>query len=202
MVSGLLKNEIGGPSVNPYQPAGLWTELSSRGDSSNWTAQEFVQDHGDALYRRSMYTFWKRTCPPAQMSAFDAPDRELCTVRRARTNTPLQALILMNDPTYVEAARKLAELTLRETGDQLDDRLVFAFRTVTARTPNPREREVLRAAYQHQHARFAQGSEAQVEELLSVGESPSDRSFNRVDLAVWTMLAGIILNLDETVTRR
>ncbi len=107
-VSGLLDSRIAGSSVLPYQPAGLWEELMSRADGANFSAQVFVQSHGPDLYRRSMYTFWKRTVPPPQMSTFDAPDRETCTVKRARTNTPLQALVLLNDPTYVEASRKLA----------------------------------------------------------------------------------------------
>jgi hypothetical protein len=113
-VSGLLNREIGGKSVSPYQPPGLWEELMSRDDGKNWTAQTYVQDHGKDLYRRTMYTFWKRTCPPPTLATFDAPDRETCTVRRARTNTPLQALVLLNDPTYVEASRKLAERMMTE----------------------------------------------------------------------------------------
>ena len=114
--SGLLVEKIGGPSVRPYQPPGLWEELSSRVDSDNFSAQKFVQDHGENLYRRTMYTFWKRTSPPPALTTFDAPDREKCTVSRDRTNTPLQALVLMNDPTYVEASRKLAERMMREGG--------------------------------------------------------------------------------------
>ena len=111
-VSGLLDGRLGGPSVSPYQPAGLWEELMSRQDGDNWSAQKYTQSHGADLYRRTMYTFWKRTCPPPTLATFDAPDRETCTVRRSRTNTPLQALVLLNDPTYVEAARKLAERIL------------------------------------------------------------------------------------------
>ena len=109
---------IGGPSVSPYQPSGLWEELMARADGKNWTAQEYTQSHGADLYRRTMYTFWKRTSPPPQLVTFDAPDREVCTVRRARTNTPLQALVLMNDPTYVEASRKFAERIVKESGHE------------------------------------------------------------------------------------
>ncbi|MFO1091983.1 MAG: PSD1 and planctomycete cytochrome C domain-containing protein [Planctomycetaceae bacterium] len=112
-VSGLLNPKIGGHSVSPYQPTGLWEELMSREDNDRFTAQKYVQSHGPDLYRRTMYTFWKRTCPPPTLSTFDAPDREVCTVRRGRTNTPLQALVLLNDPTYVEASRKLAERRAR-----------------------------------------------------------------------------------------
>ena len=131
-VSGLLNGEIGGASVSPYQPRGLWEELMSRADGDNWTAQKYKQSSGKDLYRRTMYTFWKRTCPPPSLTTLDAPDRETCVVRRSRTNTPLQALVLMNDPTYVEASRKLAERILTEGGKTVDDQLTFAFRLATA----------------------------------------------------------------------
>lgn len=199
-VSGLLKHKLGGPSVSPYQPAGLWQELSSRGDSSNWTAQVFVQSKGDDLYRRSMYTFWKRTSPPPQMQTLDAPDRESCTVRRARTNTPLQALILMNDPTYVEAARKLAERILGEGGATDEQRLTFAFRTATARRPNESELAVLAALLAEQRALYRSNPE-QAAQLLRVGDSPTGAPWNVEELAAWTLVAESVLNLDETVTK-
>ena len=199
-VSGLLKHRIGGASVSPYQPEGLWGELSSRGDSKSWTAQFFVQSHGDDLYRRSMYTFWKRTCPPPQMSTFDAPDRETCTVRRARTNTPLQALILMNDPTYVEAARKLAEKLLHEATSDDAQQAELAFRWVTARRPGARELGVLVQLLQSARQRYANDTDA-AQHLLNNGESPRDATLNSSELAAWTMVASAILNLDETVTR-
>src|SRR5207253_10712429 len=142
-ISGLLNRGIGGASVSPYQPAGLWQELASRGDSKNWSAQFFVQSHGKDLYRRTMYTFWKRTSPPPQLVTFDAPDREVCTVRRSRTNTPLQALVLMNDPTYVEASRQLAERMIRHAKEP-ESRLAFAFRLATARPPSEREAAILK----------------------------------------------------------
>src|SRR5207244_1055806 len=123
-------------------PAGWWQELASRQDSKNRSAQFFVQSHGKDLYRRSMYTFWKRTSPPPQMVALDAPDREVCAVRRSRTNTPLQALILMNDPTYVEASRKFAERILTEAKTSAE-RITLAFRLATARKPNEKEIAVL-----------------------------------------------------------
>src|SRR6185312_16131030 len=115
-------------SVSPYQPPGLWQELSSRGDSDQWTAQKYVQSHGQDLYRRTMYTFWKRTSPPPTLVTFDAPDRETCTVRRPRTNTPLQALVLLNDPTYVEASRKLAERVMKDGGATPAERATWALR--------------------------------------------------------------------------
>jgi hypothetical protein len=199
-VSGLLKHRIGGASVSPYQPGDLWTELSSRADSSNWTAQSFVQSHGDDLYRRGMYTFWKRTCPPVQLSTFDAPDRETCTVRRARTNTPLQALITLNDPTYLEASRKLAERVLHKAPTDFDQRLQFLFRSVTCRVPTDRELAVLTRMWEQQRSHYQQQPQM-IDALLSIGESPADKSLDPLELASWTMLASGVLNLDETITR-
>ncbi|HJT31804.1 MAG TPA: DUF1553 domain-containing protein [Pirellulales bacterium] len=196
---GLLDPRIGGASVSPYQPPGLWEELMSREDGANWTAQTYVQSHGADLYRRTMYTFWKRTCPPPTLSTFDAPDREVCTVRRARTNTPLQALILMNDPTYVEAARKLAERVLGQAGG-VDERLAQMFRLVLARGLNAREAAVLRRILDEQFARFRDDTDAALK-LLSVGESPRDERIEPAELAAWATVASIILNLDEAVTR-
>ena len=171
----------------------------ARADGKNWTAQEYTQSHGADLYRRTMYTFWKRTCPPPQLATFDAPDRETCTVRRARTNTPLQALILMNDPTYVEASRKLAERIVLEGGATTDSRITFAFRLATSRPPTPRELTVLRRIYDQQLTRF-RADESSALKLLAVGESPRNEQLAQADLAAWTMVANTILNLDETVT--
>jgi hypothetical protein len=198
-ISGLLDGRIGGSSVSPYQPPGLWEELASRLDGKNWTAQTYTQDHGADLYRRTMYTFWKRTSPPPTLVTFDAPDRETCTVRRARTNTPLQALVLLNDPTYVEASRKLAERLIREAGT-LDDRLTLAFRLVLARRPTAREMEVLRQVHRDALARFRADAKAATE-FLSVGESPRDPKLDPAELAAWSAVAGVVLNLDEAVTR-
>lgn len=199
-VSGLMKHRIGGASVSPYQPGDLWTELSSREDSSNWTAQSFVQSHGDDLYRRSMYTFWKRTCPPVQLSTFDAPDRETCSVRRARTNTPLQALVTLNDVTYVEASRKLAERVLHEAPADFKDRLRFLFRTVTCRKPSDRELAVLTKMWEQQKAHYEKQPKSTAA-VLAIGETPADKSLDPLELASWTMLASGVLNLDETITR-
>jgi hypothetical protein len=199
-VSGLLNGAIGGPSVAPYQPAGLWEELASRLDGANWTAQTYVQSKGRDLYRRTMYTFWKRTSPPPTLTAFDAPDRETCTVRRARTNTPLQALILLNDPTYVEASRKLAERILAEGGRTTEERIAFAFRLVTARRPRPAEVGVLARVFETQLAAFRKDPRAALK-LLKVGESPRDDRLDPAVLAAWGVVAGVILNLDEAVTR-
>jgi hypothetical protein len=172
----------------------------SREDGKNWTAQTYTQSHGPDLYKRTMYTFWKRTSPPAQLSTFDAPDREVCTVRRARTNTPLQALVLMNDPTYVEAARKIAERVLTESRPSPDERLAYAFRLVLGRTPTAAEQDVLRQSLNLQTARYLASPEL-ADKLLKVGESPTNDKFAKPELAAWTMLASTLLNLDETVTK-
>jgi hypothetical protein len=199
-ISGLLNDEIGGASVSPYQPAGLWEELMSREDGKNWTAQTYTQSHGKDLYRRTMYTFWKRTSPPPTLGTFDAPDREVCTVRRSRTNTPLQALVLLNDPTYIESSRKLAERILSEAGPTTDQRLTFVFRLATARPPTPVELDVLRRAYDKQTAKF-RASPDLADKLLKVGESPVNEKFDKSELAAWSMISSIILNLDETITK-
>lgn len=199
-VSGLLNDQIGGRSVSPYQPSGLWSELMSRSDGANWTAQVYVQDHGKDLYRRSMYTFWKRTSPPPSLSAFDAPDRETCTVRRSRTNTPLQALVLENDPTYVEASRKLAERIMKQGGGETDERIAYGFELTTARLPTVAESRVLHQIFDAQLAVYQHDSEG-ARKLLSVGESPRDSRLDTAQLAAWTTVASVILNLDETITK-
>jgi hypothetical protein len=198
-ISGLLNGEIGGHSVSPYQPPGIWEELASRQDGKNWTAQEYSQSHGKDLYRRTMYTFIKRTAPPPSLVTFDAPDRETCTVRRARTNTPLQALVLMNDPTYVEASRKLAERLMKEAATR-DDRINLGFRLATARPPTPDELNLLRRLFDRQMAVYRANGQAAAK-LISVGESPRDEKLDAAELAAWTMVANVILNLDETVTK-
>jgi hypothetical protein len=201
-VAGLLDPRMGGVSVFPYQPAGLWEELMVRSDGDQFTAQKYTQSHGADLYRRSMYTFWKRTSPPPSLAAFDAPDRETCTVRRGRTNTPLQALVLMNDPTYVEASRKLAERMLKDPPVTAtpDDRIAFAFRLATARKPTAEESSVLKKIYDAQLAHFRSNAEG-ASKLLSVGEAPRDDKLDPIDLAAWTTVASTILNLDETITK-
>jgi hypothetical protein len=201
-LGGLLNGEIGGSSVSPYQPPGIWEELAYRQDGKNFSAQEYVQSHGPDLYRRTMYTFIKRTAPPPSLVTFDAPDRETCTVRRARTNTPLQALILMNDPTYVEASRKFAERIMSEpaANASLEDRIGFAFRSATGRPPAPTELNALRRLFDSQLIVFQQDP-ATASKLLAVGESPRDASLDPTELATWSVIASVILNLDETVTK-
>jgi hypothetical protein len=196
--SGLLNTEIGGPSVLPYQPKGLWEEMAF---GEGFSAQSYVQSHGRDLYRRGMYTFWKRTVPPASLATFDAPDREKCTARRALTNTPLQALILMNDPTYVEAARALAQRTILDGGKDDSSRLSYAFRLATARKPTGSESAVLRRLLQHRLEGFRKDPRAAAR-LVAVGESVRDTRVDIADLAAWTTVASAILNLDETITKQ
>ena len=195
--SGLLNRRIGGASVFPYQPGGLWKEMAY---GEKYTAQYYQQSQGQDLYRRTMYTFWKRTIPPPTLVAFDAPDRETCTVRRARTNTPLQALILMNDPTYVEAARVLAERIMKEAKPAVDDRITLAFRLATARQPSASEVAILRRIFEAQQAENQSDPEL-ASLLLRVGDSSFDQSLDRRELAAWTTVTSSILNLDETITR-
>jgi hypothetical protein len=191
--SGLLQARIGGPSVKPYQPEGLWEDVSVE------RREKYVIDVGEGLYRRSMYTFWKRTCPPPTMSSFDAPDRETCVVRRATTNTPLQALILLNDPTYVEAARHLAEHVLQHA-DSETERLAFAYKRVLCRRPHAREEELLLETHRKALAQFRRDPAA-AEKLLQVGYTKSDPHLERLDLAAWTVVMSMLLNLDEAISK-
>jgi hypothetical protein len=194
--SHLLNRELGGPSVFPYQPAGLWEELS-RGET--FTAQEYHESSGADLYRRSMYTFWKRTVPPAALTTFDAPDREKCTSRRLITNTPLQALVLLNDPTYVEAARVLAQRAILEAGRDPQTRVRFLFREATSRRPSLAEMRVLLELAQRRLEHY-KAEPAQAAKLIAVGASPA-ANVEATELAAWTTVASTILNLDETITK-
>ena len=189
--SGLLVERLGGPSVKPYQPDGLWKDLSGL---------DYDQDHGSSLYRRSLYTFWKRTLAPPSMITFDAAGRETCIVKETRTNTPLQALNLMNDVTYVEAARMLGERMLLESSTSPADRITFAFQCVLGRNPREQELKVLRSGYEHHLSHF-QSNSTSADALTKQGEFPRDPSLNVSELAACTTVAGLILNLDEAVTR-
>ena len=196
-VAGLLTTKIGGPSVKPYQPAGLWEEMAFGG---GFSAQSYQQDHGENLYRRGMYTFWKRTVPPPSLQMFDAPEREFCMVRRSVTNTPLQALALMNDPTYVEASRKLAERMLIEGGISPAQRINYAYRLCVARSATPAEQKVLTGLLTDQLTVFRKDPKT-AEKLLAVGEAKRNEKLDAAELAAWTIIAGTILNLDETITK-
>jgi mono/diheme cytochrome c family protein len=195
--AGLLSDRIGGPSVSPYQPAGLWDDVAVGAD---YEGTVYRQDKGEGLYRRSMYTFWKRTCPPPGLNTFDAPEREVCTARRSRTNTPLQALVLMNDPTYLEAARKLGERVMLSVKTTPESRIEFAFRLALSRKPIPAETELLLKLFQQRLSSFQQDLGA-ANALLSVGESPRDNSLPAPELAAWTSVLSVILNLDEAITK-
>ena len=196
--SGLLNDRIGGPSVLPYQPKGLWEEMAF-GDG--FSAQAYEQSHGRDLYRRGMYTLWKRTVPPASLATFDAPDREKCTARRVTTNTPLQALAMLNDPTYVEAARALAQRTMEEAGKDEKSRVVYAFRLATARVPTGKEIDVLRTLYKGRLETYRKDRPSAIK-LLSVGESPRHKQLDVAELAAWSTVASVIFNLDETMTKQ
>ncbi|MFM7133973.1 MAG: DUF1553 domain-containing protein, partial [Planctomycetota bacterium] len=196
---GLLVRQIGGPSVNPYTPGDPWREISHFG-SSPATAQAFIQDHGEKLYRRSLYTYWKRTMPPPNMAAFDAPNRETCVVERAGTNTPLQALVLLNDVQFVEAARAFAERIMHRAGEDDRARIAWAFAEATGRAPDLREREILAGALRREREAFRAQS-GMAERLLANGESPRDASLDPREHAAWTQVAATILNLSESITR-
>ena len=192
-ISGLLVDKIGGPPVRPYQPPGLWEELTFSGDA-------YKIDEGEGLYRRSLYSYWKRTVAPPAMVTFDAANRETCIVRASRTNTPLQALDLMNDVTYLEASRKFAERMMKEGGATPEARIDYAFQRALAREPKPRERTVLIETLNQFRARYAADPESAARYLAS-GKSPRDASLNQVDLAAYTAVASLIFNMDETITK-
>ena len=196
-VSGLLDHRIGGESVRPYQPPGLWEAMAFGGEFSS---QTYVQSHGPDLYRRGIYVYWKRSLPYPSLITFDAPNREVCTVQRPRTTTPLQALVLMNDPAFVEAARGLAQRVLQEGGSTLDQKLNYAFRLALARQPTREELGDLRNIYEQQLANFSRDKKAATD-LLSVGESSAPKDVDPSELAAWTAIGNILLNLDETITK-
>lgn len=193
-VSGLLQRQIGGPSVKPYQPAGLWEEVSYGSEDT------YTEDTGSGLWRRSLYTYLKRQLPPPSLLAFDGTTREKCTVQRARTNTPLQALILLNDPTYVEAARSLAVLTLKSNTDDSAG-LQQLFRRIVSRAPHVDEIASLQALLQRQRVRF-QTDPSSAAALLHVGASEPPAGIDSAELATWAIVAHTILNLDEAITHR
>lgn len=193
--SGLLVSKLGGPSLKPYHPPGLYEQVTS---GSGYDV--YVIGKGEDLYRRSLYTYWKRSVPHPAMLLFDAPFRETCTLRRPRSNTPLQALNLLNDPTYVEASRFLAQRMLLEGGEALDSRLSYGFRLLLTRSPCAHELDVLRVAYQRARSDFEQDKPA-AQALLTVGEAKIHPDLNVVDAAAFTTVASILLNLDETITK-
>jgi Protein of unknown function (DUF1553)/Protein of unknown function (DUF1549)/Planctomycete cytochrome C len=194
-VSGLMVERIGGASVRPYMPVNVWDETSVFGDMRDYKA-----DTGDGLYRRTLYTVLKRTAAPPTMLLFDSPSREICTVKRSRTNTPLQALALLNEVTYVEAARKLAERMLSEGGVTPEQRIAWAFRTVTSRKPSSDEVSVLAAGLAKRQTRYRQETEA-AKLLIAQGASKPATGLDVAELAAYTTTANVLLNLDEVITR-
>lgn len=193
-IGGLLSERIGGPSVKPYQPAGLWEEVSYNEEFT------YTEDAGEGLWRRSLYTYWKRQVPPPSMLSFDATTREKCLIRRSRTNTPLQALVTLNDTTYVEAARSLATLILISPGND-ESRLRAMFRRAVSRFPDAGEMQVISNLLHQQRVAFAKDPTA-ASPLLEVGMAPINAEIDAGELAAWTLVAQTILNLDEVITRR
>jgi hypothetical protein len=189
----LLSKRLGGPSSRPYQPEGLWEEAG--------TGKHYTQDKGEGLYRRSLYTFWRRTAPPPTMLIFDATSREVCAARRETTVTPLQALALLDDPQFVESARVLAEQLVKECGGDVDACITKAFRLATGRKPEAREQEILRRLYREQLSLFEKSPPA-VEQYRNTGEHPPDKTLLGPQVAATTVLASMLMNLDEFVTLR
>ncbi len=192
---GLLVRKIGGPSVKPYQPEGVWEAVAMIGSNT----RDYRPDTGEGLYRRSLYTFWKRAAPPASMDIFNAPSRETCTVRRERTNTPLQALVTLNDPQFVEAARHLAEIALEE-GQKTDGRIDVMARRLLARPLNTEETKVVQGTLDDLLAWY-KAHPADAKKLLAVGASKADPAADPAELAAWTMLANEMMNLDEVLNK-
>ncbi|MEX2026562.1 MAG: DUF1553 domain-containing protein, partial [Pirellulaceae bacterium] len=194
--SGLLSHKIGGPSVKPYQPDGVWEAVAMIGSNT----RDYKPDSGENLYRRSMYTFWKRAAPPASMDIFNAPAREVCTVRRERTNTPLQALVTLNDPQFVEAARRLAESTLKGGGETDDRRIDYMSRRLIVRQFTAQELVVVKQSLAELVAHYT-ANEPDAKQLITVGESKPDAALDAKALAAWTMLANELMNLDEVLNK-
>jgi hypothetical protein len=193
-VSGLLNPKVGGKGVRPYQPDNIWEPVGFSGSNT----ARYTRDTGEALYRRSLYTFWKRTAPPPAMTTFDAPPRESFCLRRERSNTPLQALVLLNDIQHVEAARHFAQRILAEGGSSDSERLAFAWRCAVGRSPSPAESGVVLEALQKHRTRF-QAAPEDASKLITFGESKPAADLAPPELAAWTLTANLLLNLDEAL---
>jgi hypothetical protein len=194
--SGLLVEKVGGPSVRPYQPDGVWEAVAMIGSNT----RDYKRDSGESLYRRSMYTIWKRAAPPASMDIFNAPSREVCSVRRERTDTPLQALVTLNDPQFVEAARHLAETVLKLGGETVESRLDLLARRLLARPWRTEELTAVQASLADL-ADFYQAHVDDAKQLIAVGESKADATLDVPTLAAWTMLSNELMNLDEVLNK-
>jgi hypothetical protein len=195
-ISGLLSDQVGGPSIKPYQPKGLWLQVAS----GNQPLKEYIQDHGQDLYRKSMYTFWKRSLPPPSMITFDASTREQCSVRRQSTSTPMQALVLLNDPQFTEASRLFAQIMLAEGGTTEEERIRFSFRLATSRHPNEKEVRLLVDLLEFQIETFKAEPE-RASSLLKIGEYPINPNSDYIELAAYAVVANAILNLTETIRK-
>ncbi len=195
-VSGLLNDEIGGASVKPPQPAGIWRAVGYVGSNT----ANFRADTGDKVYRRSMYIFWKRTAPPPYLVVFDAPNRESCVVRRERTNTPMQALVLLNEPQYVESARRLGERVMKEAKGDINQRIAWLVERTLLRKTTDQERAILLAGYREQLAYYQADTEA-AKALITTGTSKPDTALDPAELAAWTVTASTLINLDEFVNK-
>jgi hypothetical protein len=192
--SGLLTRRVGGKSAYPYQPAGLWEALATRNEVT------YKQQHGDSLYRRSLYTIWKRSSPPPMMLNFDAAERHFCITKRQKTSTPLQALVVMNDPQFVEASRVLAQQMLKN-GKTPDEQISYAFTALTSRKPDPREKQILRELYDEELKDFSHNPK-RMKSILAVGEYPVDKALNPAQLAAGTIVASTVMNFDEFLIKR
>lgn len=196
-ISNLLVEQVGGPSVKPYQPEGLWAETTGGGGGST---SKYVRDTGGKLYRRSLYTFWKRTLPPPNMMTFDAASRDFCIVKRQNTSTPMQALILMNDPQIIEAGRALADRAIQEAPANMEDRMTYMFRLSTSRYPTPEEASELKAYFGEELKRFSANQE-DAEAFLGIGEYVPQSDLAAGEMAAYALLANAIFNLDESITK-
>jgi mono/diheme cytochrome c family protein len=194
--SGLLVDKIGGPSVKPYQPEGVWETVAMRESDT----RNYVADHGENLYRRSLYTFWKRSAPPASMDIFNAPSREVCTVRRERTNTPLQSLVTLNDTQFIEAARALAERAIKDGGANKKTRLNYIAERLLARPLRAEELRVAESVLDDLLTEYRK-DKASAELLLAIGESKPDERVNKSELAAYTMAVNSLMNLDEVLNK-
>jgi len=193
--SGLLVKEIGGPSVKPYQPKGIWeSSTSGRG-----VLARYVQDHGDKLYRRGLYCFIKRTVPPPSMLVMDGSNRDQCEVKRSRTNTPLQALVLLNDPVVLESSRVFAE-RLAQKNSTIEEKTIEAFRSIVARAPKPEELKVLLTYYEEEKKDFDQSPE-KAREFIAVGEYPQTEIKDVASVAALMQVVHTIFNLEESITK-
>jgi hypothetical protein len=195
-VSGLLSDQMFGPGVKPYQPEGIWDIVGLPGGNT----RNYVQDKGPKLYRRTLYSFWKRMAPPPNLEAFNAPSREACTVRRERTNTPLQALVTLNDPQFVEAARHLAQNALNASGSDDAQAVDYIARRVLCRQLNQREQGVL-LADKEEFLAYYRSKTDDAEALVAVGESKADATLDVATLAAWTMVCNQVMNLDEALNK-